>query len=133
MATVTGGRLGAEVQAAEYAGVRPAATQSRFWRQLRRDKAMLLLAAPGVLYLLVFVYVPQLGNIIAFQNYVPFLGFASAFVGLDNFGSLFADAAFWSSVRNTVVISGLQLILFFPAPILLALLLNSLISLPVKR
>jgi putative aldouronate transport system permease protein len=94
---------------------------------------MLLLAAPGVLYLLVFVYVPQLGNIIAFQNYVPFMGFASPFVGFDNFAGLFADATFWSSVRNTVVISGLQLILYFPAPIMLALLLNSLISLPVKR
>ena len=134
MATVTGGRLGAEAAAAEYAGrVRPAATQSTFWRQLRRDKAMLVLAAPGVLYLLVFVYVPQLGNIIAFQNYVPYLGFASAFVGFENFRALFGDATFWSSVRNTFVISGLQLILYFPAPIMLALLLNSLISLPVKR
>ncbi len=134
MATVTGGRLGAGAAAAEYAGrVRPAAAQSSFWRKLRRDKEMLLLAAPGVLFLLVFVYVPQLGNVIAFQNYVPFLGFASPFVGLDNFRGLFADATFWSAVRNTIVISGLQLILFFPAPILLALLLNSLISLPVRR
>src|SRR5579884_3186889 len=98
MATVTDGRLGAEATTAEYVGrLRPAARQSTFWRQLRRDKAMLLLAAPGVLYLLVFVYVPQLGNIIAFQNYVPYLGFGSAFVGFDNFRSLFGDAAFWSS------------------------------------
>src|SRR5262252_3644557 len=98
MATVTGGRLGAEAPAAEYVGqLRPAA-QSSFWRKLRRDKEMLLLAAPGVIYLLVFVYIPQLGNIIAFQNYVPYLGFASPFVGLDNFGNLFADATFWSSV-----------------------------------
>jgi putative aldouronate transport system permease protein len=134
MATVTGGRIGAETTPAEYVGrLRPAARQSSFWRQLRRDKAMLLLAAPGVLYLLVFVYVPQLGNVIAFQQYVPFLGFASPFVGFDNFRSLFADATFWSSVRNTFVISGLQLIMFFPVPIALALLLNSLISLPVKR
>ncbi len=134
MATVTGGRLGAEAPAADYAErVRPAASQSRFWRQLQRDKAMLLLAAPGVLYLLIFVYVPQLGNIIAFQNYVPYLGFGSAFVGLDNFRSLFADPTFWSSVRNTVVIAAMQLILYFPVPIMLALLLNSLISLPVRR
>jgi putative aldouronate transport system permease protein len=134
MATVTGGRLGAEAAASGSIGrVRPAAAHSSVWRQLRRDKAMLLLAAPGVLYLLVFVYVPQLGNIIAFQNYVPFMGFASPFVGLDNFRALFDDVVFWSSVRNTIVISGLQLILYFPAPIMLALLLNSLISLPVKR
>src|SRR5690349_12664497 len=114
MATVSGERLGADAAAAEYlARLRPAATQSSFWRQLRRDKAMLLLAAPGVLYLLVFVYVPQLGNVIAFQNYVPFLGFASPFVGFENFRALFGDGTFWSSVRNTVVISGLQLILYF--------------------
>jgi len=134
MATVTGGRMGADGSAAVVVPrLRPAATHSSFWSQLRRDKAMLLLATPGVLYLLVFVYVPQLGNVIAFQNYVPFLGFGSEFVGLENFRALFADATFWSSVRNTVVISGLQLFLYFSAPIMLALLLNSLISLPVKR
>src|ERR1041384_4488748 len=134
MATVTGGRIGADGSAAVVVPrLRPAATHSSFWRQVRRDKTMLLLAAPGVVYLLVFVYVPQLGNIIAFQNYVPFLGFGSEFVGLENFRALFADATFWSSVRNTIVISGLQLFLYFPAPIMLALLLNSLISLPVKR
>jgi putative aldouronate transport system permease protein len=134
MATVTGGHLRAEVTAADYVGrARPAATQARFWKLLRRDKAMLLLAAPGVLYLLVFVYIPQLGNIIAFQNYVPYLGFGSAFVGLENFRTLFADPTFWSSVRNTLIIAAMQLILFFPVPIMLALLLNSLISLPLRR
>ena len=134
MATVTGGRIGAEAPTAvAVPRIRPATTRSTFWRRLQRDKAMLLLAAPGVLYLLVFVYIPQLGNIIAFQNYVPFMGFASPFVGFDNFRSLFADPTFWSAVRNTVVIAALQLLLFFPAPILLALLLNSLISLPVRR
>src|SRR5215472_15934900 len=122
MATVTGGRIGAEAPTAVAAPrIRPAARPSTFWRHLRRDKAMLLLAAPGVLYLLVFVYIPQLGNVIAFQNYVPYLGFGSAFVGLDNFRSLFADSTFWSSVRNTLVIATMQLILFFPVPIMLAL------------
>src|SRR5579883_1092267 len=110
-----------------------AKSRSTALRRLRRDKAMLLLAAPGVLYLLIFVYIPQLGNIIAFQNYVPFLGFRSAFVGLANFQALFESPAFWNAVRNTIVISSLQLVLYFPAPILLALLLNSVISLPVKR
>ncbi|MBV9580915.1 MAG: sugar ABC transporter permease [Chloroflexi bacterium] len=134
MATVTGERLSAEAAAAEYAGrVRPATSESTFWKRVRRDKAMLLMALPGVLYLLVFVYIPQLGNIIAFQNYVPYLGFASPFVGFDNFRTLFADPVFWSSVVNTIVISGLELILYFPVPIMLALLLNSLISLPVRR
>jgi len=111
----------------------PADKSAGWLRRLRRDQAMLLLALPGVLYLLIFVYVPQLGNIIAFQRYLPFLGFRSAFVGLANFQQLFAMPQFWNAVKNTVVISLLQLLLYFPAPIMLALLLNSLISTSVRR
>src|SRR5262249_9499624 len=135
MATVTGEQVAAQ----EWAGPavsRPGwsgASKPSLLKHLRRDKTMLLLALPGVLYLLVFVYIPHLGNIIAFQNYVPFMGFKSAFVGFENFQELFRTAAFWSAVRNTIVISGLQLVMYFPAPILLALLLNSMISLPVRR
>src|ERR671926_1186824 len=88
---------------------------------------------PGLVYLLVFVYLPNLGNIIAFQAYLPFLGFSSPFVGFDNFGKLFAAPAFWQSVRNTVLISAMQLVLYFPAPIALALLLNGIISTNVRR
>jgi putative aldouronate transport system permease protein len=88
---------------------------------------------PGVLYLVVFVYLPNLGNIIAFQNYLPFLGFSSAFVGFENFRQLFGAAAFWQAVRNTVVISSMQLLLYFPAPIILALMLNSLVSTSARR
>jgi putative aldouronate transport system permease protein len=101
--------------------------------KLRRDWLLLAMMLPGVLYLLVFVYLPNLGNIIAFQQYLPFLGFNSPFVGFENFRQLFAAPAFWQAVRNTIVISVMQLVLYFPAPILLALLLNSLISTPARR
>jgi putative aldouronate transport system permease protein len=103
------------------------------WRKVRRDWLLLTLMAPGVAYLLVFVYLPNLGNIIAFQAYLPFLGFSSPFVGFDNFTKLFAAPAFWSAVRNTVVIAGMQLVLYFPVPIILALMLNSVISNNVRR
>lgn len=101
---------------------------------LRRDRVMLLLALPGLLYFVVFHYLALFGYIIAFEDYQPFLGFfRSPFVGLANFQQLLGDSAFWQAVRNTVTISLLQLLLFFPAPIALALLLNSVISTKLRR
>src|SRR3954447_23383145 len=58
---------------------------------LWRDRWMYLLMLPGLIYFVVFRYVPLLGNIIAFQDYSPFLGFDSPFVGLANFARLFTD------------------------------------------
>jgi len=101
--------------------------------KLRRDWVLLMLMLPGVAHLIVFVYLPNLGNIIAFQNYLPFLGFSSQFVGFANFTQLFASPAFWQAVRNTLVISAMQLVLYFPAPIILALMLNSLVSPGARR
>lgn len=89
---------------------------------------------PGLLYYLLFHYIPLLGNVAAFQDFIPFLGFFdSSFVGLDNFSSLVSNPAFWQAVLNTIEISALQLFFYFPAPILLALLLNSMISVPLRR
>ncbi|WP_345518623.1 hypothetical protein [Streptomyces yanii] len=94
---------------------------------------MLALMAPGLLFFAVFFYVPMLGNIVAFQDYQPFIGFRSSpWVGLANFQELFSDPAFWESVRNTLAFAALQLIFFFPAPLALALLINSLVSSRVK-
>jgi putative aldouronate transport system permease protein len=95
---------------------------------------MYLFIVPGALYFIVFHYVPLLGNIVAFQDYSPFLGFReSPLIGLDNFRKLFSDPDVGLALRNTLSISVLQLILFFPAPIALALLLNSLVSERLKR
>lgn len=89
---------------------------------------------PLLTLLVVFVYVPLIGNVVAFQNYDPFLGFAeSAFVGLQNFSVMFGDPQFWHAVRNTLVLTSVQLVLYFPVPIALALLLNSILSERVKR
>jgi putative aldouronate transport system permease protein len=107
---------------------------SRWWQRMWRDRLMLVLMLPGIVYFLLFFYVPLLGNIVAFQDYVPFIGFAnSPFVGLQNFTEMFSDPDFWQAVVNTLEISFLQLVFFFPAPILLALLLNTLISTRIRR
>ena len=95
---------------------------------------MYLFIVPGFLFFVVFQYVPLLGNIVAFENYSPYLGFLnSPWVGFDNFTQLAGDPEVISAVINTLVINGLQLIFFFPAPIALALLLNSIMSPAVKR
>ncbi|MDX6329449.1 MAG: putative aldouronate transport system permease protein [Streptomycetaceae bacterium] len=101
------------------------------WRhRLRRDRALLLMTMPVVGLLLVFNYIPILGNVVAFQNYDVYGGgiWHSQWVGFYNFQRIFEDARFWGVVENTLSITFIQLILFFPIPILLALLINSVIS-----
>jgi putative aldouronate transport system permease protein len=97
--------------------------------RLRRDKSLVLMTLPAVALLLVFAYIPMLGNVVAFQDYSPFVGIPdSPFVGLDNFTRVLGDQGFWHAVTNTLVITAFQLVFFFPIPIVLALLLNSLLS-----
>lgn len=119
---------------------RPAAgTQAKrrgtsFWAKVWRERWMYLFIIPGFIYFVVFRYLPLLGNVIAFQDYSPYLGFTgSPWVGLENFKALLTDPDVGTALTNTLIISGLQLIFFFPAPIALALLLNSVMNEPVKR
>jgi putative aldouronate transport system permease protein len=104
-------------------------------QRLKRDKTFVLLALPGILALLVFQYVPLLGNVIAFKDYQPYLGIAeSPWVGLTNFEVVVnGDPEFLRALRNTLVITLLQVVIVFPVPIALALLLDSLVSERVKR
>lgn len=105
-----------------------------FLRRLWRDRWMYLFILPGFVYFVLFEYVPLIGNVIAFKEYSPFIGILdSPWVGLANFRELLTDPDVGIALRNTLVISFLQLGLFFPVPIALALLLNSLISEPIKR
>lgn len=103
--------------------------------RLYRDRMLLLFAAPGLLLLLTFHYVPLLGNVIAFQDYLPFLGIGgSEWVGWQNFRVFVSgDPALLNALRNTLVLTLIQSVFVFPAPILLALSLNALLSERVKR
>lgn len=94
---------------------------------LRRDLFLYLLVFPGLLYFLVFKYIPMWGVLIAFQNYSPYLGFLhSEWVGLEHFQRLFSNAEFYRIFRNTMAINLLSLIFFFPLPIILSLMMNEL-------
>ncbi|XVS61556.1 ABC transporter permease [Actinosynnema sp. CA-299493] len=97
--------------------------------RLRRDRSLLLMTVPAVVLLLVFNYVPLFGLLTAFQDYNPLVGvWHSEWVGFAQFTALFGDSLFWGSLTNTLYLSFVQLILFFPIPIALALLLNSVLS-----
>ncbi len=106
----------------------PAGRRTRFRKVLGRIwfyRYLYLLALPGVLYFLVFSYVPMWGIIIAFKDFRLFRGLAgSPWVGLKHFQYFFTSPNFPRLLRNTLVISGLNLALVFPMPIILALLLN---------
>ncbi len=106
------------------------------WRsRLRRDRVLLVMTLPGLLALVTFHYLPLLGNIIAFEDYQPFIGIInSEWVGLQKFTILVnGDPAFLDAVKNTLVLTLVQVIFVFPAPIALALMINSLLSERMRR
>jgi putative aldouronate transport system permease protein len=115
--------------------VAPAAPpKTSVWQQIWRDRLMLLFILPGLLYFVLFRYLPLLGNVIAFEDYLPFLGFAdSPFVGFANFQSMLNDAAFWQATANTIIIAVAQIVFYFPVPIILAMMLQGIISTRVRR
>ncbi len=98
------------------------------WMQrLKRDRWLYLLLVPGLLYFLIFKYAPMWGVVIAFQDYSPFKGvFASDWVGFENFKDFFQNPDFFRLLKNTFILAVLDLVFFFPAPIILALMLNEL-------
>jgi len=99
------------------------------WRVLiKKNKLYYLLLLPGVVYYLIFHYIPLYGIIVAFKDVTPFDGiegiFNSEWVGLRHFKDFTNSYYFWNIMRNTVLISFYKLLFGFPAPIILALLLN---------
>lgn len=103
-------------------------------RNLRKNKWIYLMIAPGILYILIYKYIPMYGLIISFQNYKPYKGITgSEWVGLAHFERLFQSSDFWMIFSNTLILFALQLVIFFPIPIVLALMLNELRSNGLKR
>ncbi|MFC3344670.1 ABC transporter permease [Paenibacillus abyssi] len=93
--------------------------------QLWKDRWLYLFLLPGLLYFIVFKYFPMWGVLMSFQNYQPHLGFwNSSWVGTQHFERFFSEPTFWMLSRNTLYIALLDLVVFFPATIILALLLN---------
>ncbi|GGG03095.1 protein lplB [Paenibacillus albidus] len=92
---------------------------------LKRYKLLYLMIFPGVLYFLIFKYLPMGGLVIAFQDYQPYKGITgSEWVGFKHFIRLFTEPTFFMLLRNTLVLFAMNIVLFFPLPIILALMLN---------
>ncbi|MEK3914772.1 sugar ABC transporter permease [Paenibacillus sp. FSL H7-0331] len=104
--------------------IKPKSSSSLLQRVIK-NRAIYLMILPGFLFFIIFKYVPMWGLIIAFQDYKPYLGITgSKWVGLDNFQRLFEEPAFFRILANTLILFGMNLLFFFPVPILLALMLN---------
>lgn len=94
-------------------------------RDLRRDWWLYAMLLPGLIYVIIFKYLPMYGVTIAFKNYSVFKGFAdSPWVGMDQFAKLFARADFRRALENNIIISVQKLIFGFPTPIILSLMIN---------
>ncbi|WP_019533910.1 ABC transporter permease subunit [Paenibacillus ginsengihumi] len=110
------------------ADVRPSARRNRrlaWMKDLVKDRWLYLMALPGILYFVIFKYVPMYGLIMAFQDFKPHLGFSgSPWVGFKHFQRFFGEEQFWMLFRNTSLLAVYNLIFFFPLPIVLALMLN---------
>ena len=101
---------------------------------VKRDKWLYLLLVPGVLYFLIFKYWPMWGVFIAFKDYSPYLGFwQSEWVGFEYFKDFFMNPDFFRLLRNTLMLAALDLIFAFPAPLIVALMLNELRHAIYKR
>jgi len=96
---------------------------NRFKRQL----PLQLMVLPGIIFLIIFAYMPIYGLSVAFMRYRTFDTFQTApWVGFENFRIAFTDRFFWDSVVNTLGISALKLLICFPVPIVLAVLISEL-------
>lgn len=110
-----------------------ASAQKTFWQRLKKDlitnREQYLIFLPVLLYYVLFHYFPMYGSLIAFKDYTPSVGiWESPWVGFKHFQTFFESYYFLTLLKNTLVLSLTNLILGFPAPILLAILLNELRS-----
>ncbi|MFD0714226.1 ABC transporter permease [Paenibacillus sp. GCM10027626] len=113
----------------------PAPKRKRpLWRELRKNYDLYLYLVPGFFYFVIFCYIPMFGIIIAFKQYNIFQGILeSPWNGLENFYEAFRMPAFSNMIKNTLVLNILGLLIGFPAPIILAIMLNELRAKVFKR
>lgn len=105
-----------------------------FMYYLKRDWQLYVLLAFPLVFAVVFKFLPMFGLSVAFLNYDVVGGFEKAkFIGFDAFNEIFHMRDFYIALRNTIVLNGLDLIIGFPAPIILAIALNEIRNKYFKR
>lgn len=122
-------------------GVSPSAKgappRKSIWSRLWNQRALQAFALVGVVYLIIFNYIPMVGILMAFKKYKITSGFVGIFtspwVGLKYFEEFVTDYNFFSTLKNTLVMSLIKMVFTFPLPILLALVLNEVKCMPFKK
>ena len=103
-------------------------------KKIIAQRTLLLFLVPAVIAVIIFCYIPMVGLTMAFQEYRVRDGFfGSEFVGLQNFAKFMKDPAFFTALKNTLGISFYSILIGFPAPIILALMLDNLRNVHFKR
>jgi putative aldouronate transport system permease protein len=113
-----------------------AAPRRSLLRTIRRESVLYLMLVPAIGFTLVFSYLPNAMNVIAFMDYKltsGFLGLGSKWVGFAQFQRFLSDPVFYEVALRTVFYAAAKLLISFPAPIILALLLNEVRNVPFRR
>ncbi len=113
----------------------------RFKSDIKRYGNLFPFYIPAVLFALIFSYMPMLGLVMAFKENPNLLGSSSAiagileakWVGFENFETIFANPKFLSALSNTLIISFLKIVILFPIPIVMAIIISEMRSRPLKR
>lgn len=115
-------------------GVKKALANESFLRYLSKNKSLYILLIPGMLYLIIFRYVPMYGILIAFKDFDVVKGiWGSAWVGMKNFQYLFSFPDFYVVLKNSILISIYRILWGFPAPVIMAVMLNEIKNMTYKR
>ena len=118
----------------EIAGTRTPRAARGLRANFRKYWPYYVMALPGVVYLIIFKFVPMLGCVIAFEDYQVYKGiFGSDWVGLKNFRSMFAYSDFSRVLTNTLLMGLYRIVFTFPVPVILALMMNELGSPRLKK
>lgn len=103
-------------------------------RDWRKNWQLHLLLWPGLILLIIFKFIPMGGIVMAFKDYVPRKGiFGSEWVGMENFSYMFSLPNTWQVLWNTLRIAIEKIVVNFPIPILIALMLNEIQNIRLKK
>lgn len=111
-----------------------AAKKESIWLNMKKNPFLYAMLLPGILFFIVYRYIPISGLVVAFQDYKVFRGITgSEWVGLHHFQYLFNSSEFYRITRNTLILSVLDLLIVFPSGIILSLMLNEVKNAIFKR
>lgn len=114
--------------------IQPATKLEKTFKHIKRDRQLLIILLPCILFYAIFRYGPMFGIIMAFQNYGIYLGFLkSPWVGLEHFQKFFSGTDFLLLFKNTFLLGVYNLLWTFPFPIIFAVFLNEVRNAKLKK